>query len=107
MFSGTNQENRLGEDPPPTEQSTTPQTTSNTVKSSDSDAGSSTELPTEDSTGAQSIIETMDADHCVLRQRRLAFYNNQNSDSQSKCCECESHKCFLLVQPKFHMPIIF
>ncbi|KAJ8958345.1 hypothetical protein NQ318_017491 [Aromia moschata] len=32
----------------------------------------------------QNIIETMDADACVLRQRRLAFYDNFNNERQAE-----------------------
>lgn len=33
----------------------------------------------------QNIIESMDDDASVLRQRRVAFYNNWNNESQGIC----------------------
>lgn len=48
-------------------------------------ASNSTEIDATESESreAQNIIETMDSDACVLRQRRLAFYGSWNSDNQS------------------------
>lgn len=34
------------------------------------------------SRGEENIIESMDNDATILRQRRVAFYNNWNNDSQ-------------------------